>query len=374
MEERSTYHTGNDDGSLRELVLSVRWWLIYLLSKWNIILIAVISGGIIGLCYSFFSRPKYTATTTFVLESSDSKNGLGRIAGVAAIAGINLSSDVGGLFQGNNILELYKSRMMLEKTLLDEVHPDSNELLIERYIAYNELEKDWKNKPELLALDFRKEPEALDSLSRRLRDGVIASIINLIKSEVLFVGRIENLSIIQVDVTSPDEVFSKAFNEKLVKNVNEFYLQTKTKKSTDNIAILEKKVDSVRNEMSEAIHSAARVSDVTPNLNPTRQAQRVVPVQEAQFSAEANKAILSHLLQNLELAKMNLLQEQPLIQVVDTPVYPLPIKKLGSVKGILIGGFLFGCLVLIFLITQKYYRNIITVSEKLETVREQRSR
>src|SRR5690606_10059089 len=136
--------------------------------------------------------------------------------------------------------------------------------------------------------------------------------------------------------TSPDEVFSKFYNETLARNVNDFYIQTKTKKSTNNIEILQKKVDSVRTVMEDAIYSAAKVSDATPNLNPTRQIQRIVPAQEAQFSAETNKAMLAQLLQNLELTKMNQLQEQPLIQLVDRPVYPLKVNELGKAKGLVL--------------------------------------
>src|SRR5690606_823126 len=93
----------------------------------------------------------------------------------------------------------------------------------------------------------------------------------------------KKLSIIKVEVTSPDEVFSKAFNENLVRRVNDFYIQTKTKRSTDNIATLQHKVDSVQAVMTDAIYSAAKVSDATPNLNPTRQVQRLGPAQKAQF-------------------------------------------------------------------------------------------
>src|SRR5690606_8938761 len=112
----------------------------------------------------------------------------------------------GGLFQGNNILELYKSRTMLEQALLTKIHPNSEELLIERYIAYNKIrEKVWEDRADVLALDFRQDPERLDSLSRRLRDGVITSFANAIRSNVLFIDKVDkNLSILQVDVTSPD--------------------------------------------------------------------------------------------------------------------------------------------------------------------------
>ncbi len=111
--------------------------------------------------------------------------------------------------------------------------------------------------------------------------------------------------------------------------------------------------------MTGAIYSAAEISDATPNLNPTRQVQRVGPTQEAQFLAEANRLILSQLLQNLELTKMNLLQEQPLIQLVDEPVYPLKVDRVGKGKSIIIGGFLIGFLTLLFLIVQKWWRDII---------------
>src|SRR5690606_13296926 len=127
----------------------------------------------------------YTATTTFVLESNDSRSGLSRLSGMAAIAGIDLGNDAGGLFQGTNILELYKSRTMLEKTLLSKIGPNSEELLIDRYIRFNHIEDEWKDRPELLALDFSQKPESLDSISRRMRDGIITSFANAIRSDLL---------------------------------------------------------------------------------------------------------------------------------------------------------------------------------------------
>ncbi len=361
MVRKPTYSIEDEEVSVKEIIENVQTWVSYLLSKWRILLIAGIAGGGLGLAYAlFWEQPEYTATTTFVLESNDSKSGLGRLAGMAAIAGIDLGGNTGGIFQGDNILELYKSRAMLEQTLLAEVHPDSNQLLIERYIAYNEIKDDWKDQPELLNLDFRRDPETLDSLTHRLRNGAITSFANAIRKDVLRIEKIEkNLSILRVDVTSPDEVFSKAFNENLVKKVNEFYIQTKTKKTSDNIALLQEMADSVRAVMTGAIYSAARVSDATPNLNPTRQVQRIAPAQEAQFSAETNKLILSQLQQNLELTKMALLQEQPLIQLVDRPVYPLPVNKIGIVKGIVIGGFVFGFFALLIIVLRKYYRDVM---------------
>lgn len=369
--EVSTNNGAEDEISLKELILKIQEWIKYLWSKWYILLIAGILGGALGLFYAIIKKPTYTATTTFVLESGE-KGGLSQYAGMAAMVGIDLGGNAGGLFQGDNILELYKSRTMLEKTLLTKVDSADDELLIERYIAFHELRDDWEEEPELLALDFKQDPTTLDRTALRLRDSLITDFSQSINENNLIVSKPDKmLSIIKVEFVSNDEVFSKSFNDALVRHVNEFYIQTKTNKSKRNIEILQHKVDSVRAVMGGAISTVATVVDATPNLNPTRQAQRIVPSQQAQFSAETNKAVLGQLLQNLEALKMTLLQEQPLIQVVDQPVYPLKVEEFGKAKGIVIGGFLAGFLTLLWLILRRYYQEImeeISNTNKISTI------
>jgi len=350
--------------NLRAVILDFQQWVRYLwLKKWIPIIVSVLGGGV-GLWYSISREPVYIATTTFVVESSDQKSSLGRLAGVAAVAGIDLGNDGGGLFQGDNILELYKSRRMLVQALLSKVEQDSEDLLIDRYIAFTGKRESWKEKPALFSLDFKVKPEKLNHKQLRLRDSVLTEFAKSINKSILSVDKPDKkLSIVKVDVTSKDEVFSKAFNENLVKQVNEFYIHTKTKKSSQNVAILQRKVDSVTAVMTGAIYSAARVTDATPNLNPTRQTQRIAPTQEAQFSAETSKAVLSQLIQNLELAKMNLLQEQPLIQLIDVPIYPLPKEQFGLVKGFVLGSFLFGFLAVLYLVVSEWYRKTMADPE-----------
>ncbi|MGJ1322002.1 Wzz/FepE/Etk N-terminal domain-containing protein [Sphingobacterium faecium] len=358
LEENKTNGAG-DAITLKELVLKVREWNIYLFSKWYII---VLSGALVGITsylYAKWKKPIYTATTTFVLESGNQSGGLGQYAGMAAMIGIDLGGSGGGIFQGDNIIELYKSRSMLEKTLLSKSYSDSNELLIDRYIDFNNLRDQWKNKPELLDISFTQD-RSIDKDNQRLRDSLITAFSQAINKDVLKVGKPDKkLSIIQVDVVSRDEVFSKSFNETLVQHVNEFYIQTKTSKSLKNILVLQEKVDSVRTAMSGAIYSAVKVLDATPNLNPTRQVQRIAPSQQAQFSAETNKAILAQLVQNLELTKMNLMQEQPLIQVVDQPVYPLKVQEGKPLESALIGIFLGGIIATAFLSIKLSLNNIL---------------
>lgn len=350
----------SDEISLKELILKMREWWKYLLSKWVIIAVFGLLGGLSGLIYAYIKKPVYIATTTFVLEDEKSSSGgLSSLSGLASMAGVDLGGSGGGIFQGDNIFELYKSRKMIEKTLLSSLGDDSGKLLIDRYIFINNLKEIWSKKQGLNNLEFNG--SSLDAHeNRRLRDSVLGAIVADVNANYLTVAKPDKkLSIIKVDVKSTDEVFAKGFNDQIVKNVNDFYVQTKTKKSLDNVSILQHKTDSVRAVMNGAIYSAAAVTDATPNLNPTRQTQRVAPVQRAQFSAETNKTVLAALVQNLEMSKMALLKETPLIQVVDQPIFPLQIDRFGKAKGIMLGGMITLFFIVITLLLKKVVDSIM---------------
>lgn len=349
-----------NDISLKEIIVKLIEWYRYLLSKWMLIIAFVIIGGIFGFTYAYFKIPIYTATTTFVLEEDKGGGGgLGSLAGLASMAGVDIGGG-GGVFQGDNILALYKSRSMIERTLLTSIN-GGQEMLIDHYVTFNKLRDKWKKDSRLKNIQFSilKTSGNIPSKFTRVQDSIIGTIVTDINTNYLDVSKPDKkLNIIKADVKSPDEFFAKTFNNEIVKNVNDFYVQTKTKKSLANVAILQQKVDSVRSAMNGSIYIAAAAIDATPNLNLTRQIQRSSPVQRAQFSAETNKAILGELVKNLELSKISLRREAPLIQVIDEPVFPLDITQIGKIKGVFIGGFLMGALTVILLIIKKIIKEI----------------
>lgn len=356
----------SDEISLKELVIKAKGIYTYLLSKWLIIFVFGVIGGGVGFAYAYFNKPIYTATTTFVLEDEKgSGGGLGGLAGLASMAGVDLGGSGGGIFQGDNILGLYKSRGILERTLLTEVDNENGkkQLLVDRYIDFNQLRKGWANKQNLVNLKFSK-----GSLRNgewfpkpnRLRDSILGVIVADLNKNYLSVSKPDKkLSTIQVDVNAKDEFFAKVFNDELVKNVSQFYIDTKTKKTLQNIQILQNKTDSVRRVMNGAIYSAVEVADATPNLNPTRQVQRAAPTQRAQFSAETNKSILAEMVKNLEMTKISLLRETPLIQLVDQPIYPLNKQSLGKVKGTVLGFVIFSLIVSLLLVVTNIIKKLI---------------
>lgn len=351
-------HADKQEISIKDLVLKIRAVRKYLLTKWITILIGGLIGGLLGYWFMSIKSASYVSNTTFVLEEGESSSGgMGQYAGLASMVGVNLGGSAGGIFQGDNLLELYKSRSIISKTLLTEAIFDGHkELIIERYISINKLRKAWIKFPALKNLNFKADKYGRYS---RLQDSIISVIALDVNRSYLVVSKPDKkLSIINVKVSAPDEAFSLVFNNEIVKNVNDFYVQTKTKKSQYNLAILEGQRDSIRREMNGALSGAAVSMDANPNANPARQVLRVSS-QRRQFDAESNKAILIELVKNLEISKVSLRKETPLIQIIDSPVFPLVKEKPSKLKGLIVGGLIAGMITVFYLLFKRLMTSIM---------------
>jgi uncharacterized protein involved in exopolysaccharide biosynthesis len=339
-----------DEISLREVVVKIKSGSRHLKSKWLIILITGIIGAAIGVAYSVMKKPIYTADCTFVLDSDSKSGSLGQYAGLMALAGIDLGGgSQSGLYDGDNIIELYKSRLMIEKALLsaDEFN-GKKELLIDRYIDFNKLREKWKSKSNLANINFAGDPEKFN----RTQDSIINNLVQTFNKQVLTVSRPDKkLSIINVEVVSEDELFAKEFTNVLVQTVNNFYIIAKTKKASQNVLILQKQADSVRLVLNSSISGVASALDASPNANPLLQSLKV-PSQKRQVDVQASSAIYSEVVKNLEVSKMLLRQETPLIQIIDAPVLPLAKSKLSKAKAGTIG-LIFGILICSLLLIVK---------------------
>jgi hypothetical protein len=341
-----------DDITLKELIEKFREWFAYLMLQWKFIVLAGLIGGALGLTYSFIKKPIYTATLSFALEDEKSGGGLGGALGLASSFGFDLGASGGNIFSGSNLSELFKSRKMVEQTLLTPVVLNGKTIsLAEMYIQNKKWRSDWEKNPELLAIQFL--PNSNRKYFTRVHDSILGVIYTNLSKNSLSVGQKDKkISIISIDVSSNNELFAKYFCDALAWQVGEFYVATKTKKSRANMAILQKQTDSIRGELNGAITGVAAANDNTFNLNPAMNIRRA-PSARRQVDVQANTAILTELVKQTELAKVTLRKETPLIQVIDSPILPLPKERFGKAKGIVFGGVLLGFFMVFFLTIKK---------------------
>jgi hypothetical protein len=349
----------NDEISLKELIQKIQEWIAYLKTQWKLIIGIAALGGILGFAYASYQKPNYLATTTFVLEEDKGSGGLGGAMGLASSFGFDLGGGGGGgLFTSSNIIELMKSRLVVEKTLLKPVQIAGKEIsLADFYIQFNELKEDWSPKPDLTNINF---PINADRTKFSLQQDSILQTISkeLINESLVLLQKDKKVTIINLTIKTENELFSKMFCEQLLKETSDFYIETKSKKARLNVEILQKQADSIRSELNGAIKGVAVASDNVYNLNPAFNVKSA-PSKRRQVDVQANTAILTQLVAQLELSKVSLRKETPLVQLIDRPILPLEKEKVGSLKSLILGGFLAGFLTVLYLMFGRLYKNLV---------------
>jgi len=351
----------NDEISLKELILKIKEWSAFLITKWKSIFIFGIIGGAIGLSISFFEKPTYKAVLTFAMEEDKggSGGGLSGALGLASSFGIDLGGGGGGAFAASNLAELMKSRLLVEKVLLEPIKiKDKETTLLEYYIQINGLRKNWENIPELKNVQFlpNKYRASFTLKQDSILKGIYKSLID--KEKLIIMQKDKKVSILSIEVISEDELFSKLFCENLANNTSEFYIETKSKKAKNNVDVLQKQLDSVKNALNGSISGASTEVDNFYNLNPAYNV-KTARGKQRQIDVQANTAIFTNLTVQLELAKITLRKETPLIQLIDSPILPLEKYKFGKLKSLMLGGFLAGFLIVLYLIVVRIYYNIL---------------
>jgi hypothetical protein len=193
--------------------------------------------------------------------------------------------------------------------------------LAEMYIQNKGWREKWNHIPKYNHVQFL--PNVDRKNYTRVHDSILGRIYDDLSKTALFVAQKDKkVAIINIDVVSTSELFAKYFAEALVKEVSDFYIETKSKKSRQNMNILERQTDSIRRE--GAITGVAVANDNTFGLNPAMNVRRA-PSARRQVDVQANTAILTELVKQSELAKVTLRKETPLIQIIDPS--PAPGRK-----------------------------------------------
>jgi uncharacterized protein involved in exopolysaccharide biosynthesis len=347
-----------DEISLKELILKIKDWYRFLLTKWLIIVAAGIIGGAIGVGYAITQKTTYTASLSFVLEgeNSGSVSSSGAL-GIVSSLGIDIGGSAGSIFSGSNLIELMKSRTIIEMALLNPITINGKiQSFAQYYININELNKDWDTKPLLKGIEFA--PDADRSKFTLQQDSILGNIYASVLQMLTVGQKDKKASLLSINVKSTDEFFSKAFAENLAQEVSSYYIEIKSKKARQNMEILQRQTDSIRAVLNGSIVSVAAAVDNTFALNPAMQVQKTT-ISKKQFDVQANTAILTQLVTNLEMAKVSLRKETPLIQVIDKPMLPLQKDKVGKLKSLILGGFLAGVLTVLVLIIKKLFADIL---------------
>lgn len=313
---------GNQLKELRDLV-------VFLLSKWKLILLVSFIGALLGITYIYFKPISYKANITFVVEESKSAtSALGGLASLAGQFGVDVGGGGSGLLAGDNVTLYFKSTSLAREVLLSPLNenPKNKLSVADRYAEVYELKEKWLNSSKVGKLvDF-----PIDTLSSfnytRLQDSLISVLISKILEKNFSVGKIDKKAgFIDVSATMYDETLAKRYVELLVEKAVRRYKYSKTERQRNTVELLQKRADSILNLLGQKTAQSAslQTSASTMDINPLYKTNTAVKVETTTRDKTILVTIFGEVTKNLELAKFTLSQETPVIQIVDKPILPL---------------------------------------------------
>lgn len=353
-----------NDISLIEIINQIKQIYKHLITKWLIILIVGLSGGVIGLISSFVFKPKYVATLSFALiEKTPGGSGLAALASSFGLSGLMGGSQ--SAFSGDNLLEIIKSEYAIEQTLLSTVdYKGKKQKLVDIYIETYDLRNTWRwqSKPELKNIEFPVNQNRENFT--RVQDSILQDIYKTIKEtkSLSVIRKDKRVDIVNLTYKSTNEIFSKLFAETLINQTYDFYKESKIAQNKLNIRMMEHTADSIKGLYESALYKGAGYSQI--NINEAMQ-YAAVPKLKQQANAQLYGTVYAEVLKNLETLKLDLARETPIMQIIDVPRYPLEKKRLGPYMGIALGGLLGGVLIVIYLIVRLRIKSILEKQSNL---------
>lgn len=323
---------------------TIREWSLFLFSRWKPILLFSLVCGLLGLGLALLRKVTYKSELTFVLSNEDNND----LSSLTSQFGINLGSN-NDAFTGDNIVNLFRSRKMIQWALFQKV-PQLNKKLLDIYISESSLEKKIKSDERLKnSLPFPDDPEKLtpiqDSLVRIVHTDIIDNALAVERPDT-------KLSFFTIRTIYNNEIFSCYFTKYLVDATSKLYIDTKTTAARQNLSMLQAEADSVNKLINGAIAATGAATDQVFNLNPALQVQRA-PVYRSQFKATVNQAAYTEIMKNLELAKIALQKQSPIYLILDEPHLPLERIGQGKLYSTLIGLFIGVILGVAFFVLRK---------------------
>ncbi|MFL0206194.1 hypothetical protein V7S74_05525 [Aquirufa sp. 2-AUSEE-184A6] len=327
---------------LGDVIESIKRFFGYLRSQIKLIALCGLLGLVLPLIYRALQKPAYAASTSFILEEKSATGG--GLAGIASQVGLDLGSLGSGssLFTGDNILDIIKSRVIIEKVLLTPISGNSGKTLADLYLEFSGMGE------KLPAPVSFASPSVTHTV---YQDSVLYVMYDQIAKKNVSVDRLNKKgSIFKIVTVSQNQVFSKNFAERLLKETTTYYVNVKTSTAAANVKRLQARGDSLLRVLNAKSYNAASFQILDPNVAFKSMS---VPAEVSSRDKSIVFSIYAEVTKNLEMSRIALVSQTPVIQLLDVPKYPLmDDRKSYLFLGLV--GFIAGIFAAIFLCLYLY--------------------
>lgn len=339
-----------EEVSIKDILLNINEFKNELfLKKYKISVFSILF--VCSILFVISSKEKtYTAELTFVVEEENVASPLSSMSGIASQFGFDVFGGGTSTFSQQNIMQLLKSRGVISKTLLEDITINNQkDYIIEHYISLYEKKSLWINS------DLNNLGLSFSSALTQAHDSIISLAWEEIVEQSLHVDiKNDETNIISLSFTSSNENFSKLFAEKLISQMSMMYVEYKTKQASNTIDFLQSRSDSVFSELESSEREYARIKDINQRI--IKASGRLKELQLMR-NVEVLNTMYLEIIKNLEIAKMTLLNQTPIIQIIDRPILPLKDNSVSKLLVVIISIFTSLILSIIYLFFTKLFRD-----------------
>ena len=341
----------NDEIQLKDILIKLSEYKTYLFNKKFTIIFVSGLFFVLGIVIVISSDSKYTAELTFVVEDQQQGSALGSMTGIASQFGFDIGGSSSTTFSQNNILELLKSRGVVEAALMQTRKVNKKEdLLIEHYLHINKIKDLWESDIDLTPVSFHgKLNQDNDSVSGGIWK-------NIIEDELEVKLQSDEANIINLSYISVNDEFAKIFVESLIEQMSEMYISHQTAQTNNTLDFLSSRSDSVFIELEIAEEEFAKAKDINQRI--VKASGRLKELQLMR-NVEVLNTMYLEIVKNLEISKLTLLNQTPIIQIIDKPILPLQVEENSKIFLGLLAALLGGFLSLIFFVFRKLFKDAL---------------
>ena len=273
------------------------------------------------------------------------------MSGIASQFGFDIGGSESATFSQSNILELLKSRGVIENTLLQNVKVNGKEdLLIEHYLELNKVKESWLENDNFDGISYHDKSTFIhDSISGGIWK-------NIIENKLIVELESDEANIITLSYLSVNDEFAKGFVESLIGEMSKMYISHQTAQANNTLDFLQNRADSVFSELEIAEEDFARIKDINQRI--VKASGRLKELQLMR-RVEVLNAMYLEIVKNLEISKITLLNQTPIINIIDEPILPLDEDKKSKTLAGMLGGFLGVFLSLCFFIFRKLFKDAL---------------
>lgn len=311
---------------------------IYLFKKWWVILIAVVIGALLGFSISAWYGKKYVTNVAFTVQGQSQTSAvLNSALSLASSLGLG-GKGASGDYNNSFFAGLIQSRRVVKQSLLEKAVVDGkNATLAEHYIRVYDMGKPLFGGESFLA-GFTFKHHTFNSLTST-EDSILTIVYKAVLDKNLVVTFDDTKPFNTVTVKTISKDLSRNLMSHLIGNTSRYYMENIYMLNNDNLKIAEFRLDSLANALKVMDNKVAAMKD---NANNIIKQSGLVALNSAIRDQGLLNIQYSSAVSNYELAKVALITNIPILNVIDDPSFSTEVKFIPLILAIIVGGFLCG--------------------------------